>query len=120
MRERRNIREAWTAYVEGRAPVENKYGNERSKRYASKYQAEIAAKLWALESRGIITDLREEVPVVLVSGNGKIRPIIYRADFVYKQDGVKHVVDAKGCKTPVYRLKRKLAALLLGLEIEEV
>jgi hypothetical protein len=113
-------RAAWTAFVQGSHLKTNKYGNERGKRYASKYEAEIAMKLWALESRGIITELREQVSFTLVEGNGKIRPIRYVADFVYVQDGKRHIVDAKGCKTPVYRLKRKMAVLLHGIEIEEV
>lgn len=113
-------RAAWTAHIDGIQPKTNKYGNERGKRYASKYEAEIAQKLGALESHGIITELREQVSFTLVEGNGKIRPIRYVADFVYLQDGKQHIVDAKGCKTAVYRLKRKMAALLHGIEIEEV
>lgn len=107
--------------MEGRSPVENKYGNERTKRYASKYQAEIAGRLYAMQTCGIIHDLREEVPIQLVPGQGKIRPITYRADFTWRdKEKNLHVGDAKGCKTPIYRLKRKLAALLLGIEIEEL
>jgi hypothetical protein len=120
-RESRAEREAWTAHVEGRKPVANKYGNDRTRAYASNLEAKHAVKLWALQAGGIITELEEQVPIVLVEGRGKIRPIIYRADFTYRDsDGVRHVVDVKGCKTPIYRLKRKLAALLLNLEIEEV
>ena len=120
MRERRGEREAWTRFVDGGTAKTNKYSAVRTGKYASKYEAEIASKLWALHRMGKITELREQVPFVLVPGDGKIRPIRYIADFVYLEDGKQHVVDAKGCKTPVYRLKRKLAALLLNLTIEEV
>ena len=121
MRERRGEREAWTRFVEGGEGAKaNKYSAQRAGKYASKYEAEIASKLWALHRGGKITELREQVPFILVPGDGKIRPIKYIADFVYLQDGHRHIVDAKGCKTPVYRLKRKLAALLLGITIEEV
>jgi Protein of unknown function (DUF1064) len=121
-RESSKEREAWTALIEGRKPVENKYGNDRSKRYASKHEADTAMKLGALERAGYIAELREQVSFTLVEGKGKIRPIKYVADFVYQVPltGTTHVVDAKGCKTPVYRLKRKLAALMLGIVIEEV
>ena len=118
-------RAAWTAYFEGsEAPKTNKYGVapkwERGK-YASKHEAAEAAKLAALASRGMITDLQEQVRIVLVPGDGKLRPIIYIADFTYKDaDGFTHVCDAKGFKTAIYRLKKRLAALLLGLTIEEV
>lgn len=122
MRERRGEREAWTAFVEGIAatPVP-KYGNVRTGKYASKREAEYAAKLDALHRAGQIKDLREQHPIVLVSGNGKLRPIRYIADFTYiDSDGQFHVVDAKGYKTAIYRLKKRMAMLILGIEIEEV
>jgi len=57
----------------------------------------------------------------LVPKNGKLRAITYIADFQYKdRDGLTYTLDAKGFKTPVYRLKKKLAFHLLGLTIEEV
>jgi len=50
----------------------------------------------------------------------KIRAIDYLADFVYlDKNGKTHVVDAKGFKTDVYRLKKKLLAYK-GFYIEEV
>jgi hypothetical protein len=119
-RETTREREAWTAHIEGRQEKRNKYGNERGQ-YASKREADHAGKLWALESRGLIKNLREQVPVVLVEGKGKIRRITWIADFVYEDlNGRRHYQDVKGLKTPVYRLKKRLAALLLNLEIEEV
>ncbi len=118
-------REAWTAYFEGREPAkENKYHVapkwERGP-YASKHEGAVAGSLDALQRAGKISELREQVRIVLVPQNGKLRAIAYIADFVYKDaDGFTHVCDAKGFKTPVYRLKKRLAALLLGLTIEEV
>ena len=122
MRERRGEREAWTAFIEGgEAKKESKYGNERSDKYASKYEAEVAGKLAAMERCGLITNLREQEPITLVPSNGKLRAIKYIADFTYLDtDGKRHVIDAKGFKTQVYRLKKKMASLLLGIEIEEV
>lgn len=50
----------------------------------------------------------------------KIQAITYKADFVYlDSEGVTHIVDVKGFKTDVYRLKKKLLAYK-GFYIEEV
>lgn len=123
-RETRAERDAWTAHVDGAQPVirANKYGAQRSGRYASIKEGKVAGNLAALASCGAITELREQVSYTLVEGNGKIRPIRYVADFVYKDpDGTLHICDAKGySKNPVYRLKKKLMLLLLGIEIEEL
>lgn len=113
-------REAWTALVEGRKPKISKYGNERTGSNASKWEAEIATNLHALAKAGLIQNLREQVPVVLVEGRGKIRPIKYIADFVFEEHGKTRYLDAKGCKTAMFRLKKKLAMLLHGIHIEEV
>lgn len=115
-------RAAWTAFVEGNGAAKpSKYGNERTRGYASKREADYAAKMQALASRGLIKDYEEQKRITLVPGNGKLRPIVYVADFYYVDlDGEPHVLDAKGFKTAVYRLKKRLAALLLHIEIEEV
>jgi hypothetical protein len=125
-RETNSEREAWTALVEGRKaePAANKYGvapkSERGK-YASKHEAEVAASLAALERGRKIVDLREQVRFVLVPKNGKLRAVVYVADFAYRDYGtfVTHIVDAKGYKTPVYRLKKRLMQEL-GYTVEEV
>lgn len=121
-RETQAERAAWTAFVEGRAPVirENKYRAQRHNGFASRHEAAYAEKLRIAERAGAIRNLEFQVPVRLVEGRGKIRPIVYIADFRYEDNDGVHWVDAKGFKTPVYRLKKKLAALLLGIEIEEV
>jgi len=116
-------REAWTAHVHGTEVARpSKYGNVRSGGYASKHEAEVAAKLATLERGNCIGDLQEQVSFTLVPGNGKIRPIRYVADFVYRDNlGILHVCDAKGyAKNPVYRLKKKLMLLLHGVGIEEL
>lgn len=116
-------REAWTAFVEGtEAARPAKYGNERAGKYASKHERDVAAALGALSRCGDITDLREQVSFTLVPGNGRIRPIKYIADFTYVDAAGKTIViDAKGyTKNPVYRLKKKLMALLHGITVEEL
>ena len=44
----------------------------------------------------------------------------YIADFEYDDENGHHVVDYKGCVTPVFRLKRKLIKALYGVDIELV
>ena len=121
MRERRGEREAWTAYFEGREAKTNKYGAERKNGYASIHEADAAVNFQALARSGKIKNYEEQKRIILVPGDGKLRPVVYIADFYYTDlDGMPHVVDAKGFKTQVYRLKKRLAALLLHIEIEEV
>ena len=122
-RETRQERAAWTAFVEGNdvPPRENKYHAERAGRFASKHEADVATKLTALASRGLIRDLQFQVPIVLAHGKGTVRPVKYIADFSYiNSAGRKRYLDAKGFRTPVFKLKKRLALLLLGIEIEEV
>lgn len=49
-----------------------------------------------------------------------IRPSYYIADFVYTCGGEEVVEDAKGVKTAVYQLKKKLMADRYGILIQEV
>ena len=125
-RESQSERAAWTELIDGKnddAPV-NKYGAKRTlfngKWYASKREADYAARLLPLVERGLITDYKEQERIVLVPGDGKLRPIVYVADFTFVENGKRRVLDAKGAKTQVYRLKKRMAALLLGVQIEEV
>ena len=122
-RESKRDRQAWTEYVEGTESKANKYNvapKEDRGHYASLHEARTAQKLWALADRGVIQNLREQVKFELIPGDGKIRPITYVADFVWVEDGEEVVADAKGMKTPVYRLKKKMLKLLKGIEIREL
>jgi hypothetical protein len=122
LRERRGEREAWTRFIDGgEAKKENKYGAERSGKYASKHEADVAGKLATLERLGVISELKEQVSFTLVEGVGRIRPIKYVADFTYIEQGSLVIADAKGyLKNPVYRLKKKLMKLLHDLDILEL
>ena len=90
------------------------------------------------EKRGEIYDIKMQVPITIQEGftmpdGSKVRAITYKADFYYKErigaklidgkiisDDIKiHVVDVKGYKTEVYKLKKKLLAYK-GIYIEEV
>ena len=85
------------------------------------------------EKKGEIRDIQRQVSITIQPSfelpNGeKIRAITYRADFVYydilpisKEQHIwpRHVVDVKGYKTEIYKLKKKLLAYR-GIIIEEV
>lgn len=89
-----------------------------------------AAVLELMQKQGIISDLQKQVVYSLipaqygvVDGKKKCleRACTYRADFVYydveKQQLV--VEDTKGCKTEVYKIKRKLMLHEHGIKIKE-
>lgn len=78
-----------------------------------------------LLNAGEITELRLQVPFELIPTtklNGEtFRSIKYIADFVYKdKDGSEIVEDAKGMKTDVYKMKKKLMAYVHHIVIKEV
>ncbi len=102
-----------------------------SKREAKRYEA-----LKALAEKGEISNLRRQVPFVLIpeqrlpdviGPKGGIkkgalleRECKYIADFVYElPDGGTVVEDCKGVRTPEYIIKRKLLRFLLGIEVIE-
>jgi hypothetical protein len=80
--------------------------------FDSKLEARRYAFLAGLEAAGVIFELERQVSFVLVPGfryEGKaIREMKYIADFRYKDSSGRVVVeDAKGFKTPDYKLKAK-------------
>jgi len=114
-------RKAWSEHFGLETTEPSKYLNERAGKYASKHEAEVAANLAALERGGKIKNVQEQVGFTLVEGNGRLRPIRYVCDFTWiTPDGKLHIGDAKGAKTAIYRMKKKMMTLLLGLEIEEL
>lgn len=87
--------------------------------FASKKEAHAYQNLRLLERAGYVSniELQPKYPLVV---NGKL-VCTYIADFRYTdKDGKVHVEDAKGMKTPTYKLKAKLFhALHPNLRIEE-
>lgn len=75
---------------------------------------------------GKITNLELQKPFELIPAitdmKGKTiqRATHYVADFVYEEGGRTVVEDAKGYKTEVYKLKKKLMLWRYGIEIREV
>lgn len=83
-------------------------------------------KLKLLEKAGKIKELELQKEFELQPSyklnNKTIRKITYRADFTYKttEDNKLHVIDVKGYRTDVYRLKKKLFEYRYKIEIEEI
>lgn len=93
--------------------------------FDSKAEARRYVDLKMMERCGIIQDLRLQVPFVVVKGdrwsNGrKHRDTIYKADFVYMDQGKIVVEDVKGFRTEGYRIKRELMKEKYDIEIREV
>lgn len=109
----------------------SKYGNKKTIvdgiRFDSLHEANRYMELQLLERGKAIRDLRRQVKYELVPTirhNGKViqRAINYYADFVYidSRTGNTVVEDAKGYKTDVYRMKKKMMLNKYGIEIMEV
>lgn len=106
-----------------------KYGNIKTVvdgiKFDSKAEAERYAELRLLERAGIISELKLQPKFQLIPTfvkNGKtFRGINYIADFMYTENGRKVVEDVKGCRTEVYKLKRKLFEYYYSdLTLEEI
>lgn len=101
-----------------------KHHGKDSKREARRYD-----DLLLLEKAGQIQDLQCQVvfvlaPSVKIAGEKKARPALrYRADFVYKEAGVRIVEDSKDPyirqNDKVYRLKKHLMKAILNIDILE-
>lgn len=84
-------------------------------------------ELKLLQRGGYISDLRLQVPFMLIPAqknlDGKVvqRSVKYIADFVYNdRNGEQVVEDAKGFATDVFRLKKKLMLFVHGIDVKEV
>ena len=105
-------------------PKKSKYGAVKTEvdgiKFDSKHEASRYEELRLLEQAGEIINLRLQVPFELIPKSKYGMPIRYIADFTYNDlNGQLIVEDAKGVKTPVYRLKRRLMAELKGIKIKE-
>lgn len=76
-------------------------------RFPSKFEGEYYLRLKKRLAAGQIRSFDRQPRFPLLVNDSKICE--YRADFrVYELDGSITIIDTKGMKTPVYRLKRKL------------
>ena len=111
-----------------------KYGNRKVVIDGISFDSQREANRWCelllLLRAGAIRNLRRQVGFELIPAqriDGKLveRAVKYVADFTYEQrnkDGTweKVVEDAKGCRTEVYRIKKKLMLYVHGIRIVEV
>lgn len=108
----------------------NKYGNNKFEWRGEKFDSQAEWQYYMIlcdrERKGEIRDLQRQVVFELQPSfkgrDGKVvRAIKYIADFVYydTDTGQRHIIDVKGMKTEVYKLKCKIMAYQ-GNEIEEV
>lgn len=105
-----------------------KYHNRKTtvmgKTFDSKHEAQRYLVLRSMEKAKLISGLQTQVKFELIPAfevNGKTyRAASYIADFVYWQNGKQIVEDAKGFRTDVYQLKKKLMAWRHGIVIKEV
>ena len=96
--------------------------------FDSRKEANRYWELKMLERAGQISGLRMQVPFELIPAQrdmkGKVveRACVYRADFVYEENGKTIVEDVKSpaTRTPEYRIKRKLMRWLKRIEVREV
>jgi len=94
-------------------------------KFDSQHEAERYLVLQDMQSRGLITGLElqkkfELIPNQYIEKKLVERKISYVADFVYMDKNGMHVEDAKGLKTEVYKIKKKLMLHVWGIQIEEV
>lgn len=88
-------------------------------RFASAREARRYEELRLLERAGAIYSLELQPRYDLVVNGAKIG--FYKADFRYiDADGLQHVEDAKGMRTAVYALKKRIVEALYHFTIEEV
>lgn len=107
-----------------------KYGNKRTVKdgltFDSKKEAKRYGELSVMLAAGLIKDLQLQVKYQLLPNQkdaaGKVaeRAITYVADFTYTIDGDLIVEDAKGMRTDVYKIKKKLMRYFHGIKIREV
>ena len=95
--------------------------------FDSKREANRWVELLWLEKAGEISELRRQVKFILIPAqrvNGKLveRECSYIADFVYrdKETNLTVVEDAKGVRTEVFKIKKKLMLQKYGIQICEV
>lgn len=90
----------------------SKYNNRRINTedgwFDSKRELQRWGELKLLQLAGKIQELRRQVDFELIPRIGGMRAIVYRADFVYTEEGKQVVEDSKGFRDRVYKLKCRL------------
>ena len=109
--------------------MKSKYGNRKINMAGEVFDSRLEARryqvLRLLERAGEIRGLRRQVRFELIpaytKGKRKVKAVTYVADFVYTDKlGRTHVEDAKGYKTDVYKLKKKLFEWRYEYTLDEI
>lgn len=107
--------------LQDKIPTRSKYNAKKTLicdiLFDSKFEAERYCILNVMQKGKLISELKLQVPYQIMVNDIKI--CAYIADFVYIQDGKTVVEDAKGVKTPEYRLKKKLMKAVFDIDILE-
>lgn len=103
--------------------IVSKYGNRRINTPEGWFDSQRELTRWGelklLERAGKIKDLRRQVKYELIPKIGRMRSIVYIADFVYEEDGREVVEDSKGHRSRVYMLKWRLMQWRHNIEVLE-
>lgn len=105
--------------------MRNKYGSKKvtasdGSVFDSKREFHRWCKLRLLERAGKISGLCRQVSYELIPKLEGERACNYIADFIYYNSEGKLVVeDCKGCRTDVYKIKKKLMLWVHGIRIYE-
>jgi hypothetical protein len=115
-------KDEYHALIQSSKKKKNKYGAKRKQvdgiNFHSTWEADRYSELRIMEKAGLISQLKLQVKYPL-KVNGAIVSN-YIADFVYYDRERNEITeDAKGVKTPEYRLKKKLLLAIYGIEIFE-
>lgn len=117
------VRAALTAAGVDVPPPKAKYGNRKTVIEGIEFHSNREAERWlvlrAMERDGLIRDLRRQIDIPLVVNGVKVCKFV--CDFEYFDVAAGCIVhdDAKGFRTPEYRIKAKLYAALFGRAIRE-
>lgn len=102
-----------------------KYRNQKCELNGDKYRSKREMRrhqlLLQMQTSGLISGLRREVPYVLAPAvriDRRLKPALrFYADFCYEADGETVVEDCKGVRTQVFNVKRHLMATVHGIEV---
>ena len=103
------------------APKKNKFGAKPTVVDDIRFDSALEAKRWStlqlMQRAGMISHLDRQKPYPLVVNGNLITT--YIADYVYQENSFTIVEDAKGKRTPAYKLKVKLMKAIYGIVIRE-
>ena len=104
----------WATFSNTNSKFHNQKVKVNGKTFDSKKEANRYCELIRMEQAGLIKDLETQKKFLLLDSfrkNGKTyKQINYYADFVYTSVYEKKTIveDVKGCRTEVYKIKKKL------------